>query len=156
MQEVCHFIVNIHLHWETIKLTLLSTPGGTTGCVVAARLAEADPGLSILVIEAGANNDLPEVSVPALFLANLMPTSTANMFYQTNKEKQLGDRELIVPSGGILGGGSSTNLMMYSRAQRSDYDSWGIPGWSAEEMIPYLKKVILSTVFTSYIWLCFF
>lgn len=124
--------------------------------MVAARLAEADPGLSILVIEAGANNDLPEVSVPALFLANLMPTSTANMFYQTNKEKQLGDRELIVPSGGILGGGSSTNLMMYSRAQRSDYDSWGIPGWSAEEMIPYLKKVILSTVFTSYIWLCFF
>jgi choline dehydrogenase-like flavoprotein len=46
-----------------------------------------------------------------------------------------------VPAGGVLGGGSSINLMMYSRAQRSDWDAWQTPGWSADEMIPYLKKV---------------
>lgn len=74
-----------------------------------------------------------------------MPTSTTNILYKTNKEKQLGDRELIVPSGGVLGGGSSTNLMMYSRAQRSDFDSWQMPGWSAEEMLPYLRKVFFSS-----------
>ncbi|EED11964.1 glucose dehydrogenase, putative [Talaromyces stipitatus ATCC 10500] len=123
------------------EVDVIIAGGGTTGCVVAARLAEADPALSILVIEGGANNDIPLVSVPALFLANLMPTSTTNILYKTNKEKQLGDRELIVPSGGVLGGGSSTNLMMYSRAQRSDFDSWQMPGWSAEEMLPYLRKL---------------
>lgn len=32
-------------------------------------------------------------------------------------------------------------MMMYARAQRSDFDDWNTPGWSAEDMIPYLKKV---------------
>jgi alcohol oxidase len=31
--------------------------------------------------------------------------------------------------------------MMYARAQRSDFDSWNVPGWSAKDMIPYLQKV---------------
>jgi len=33
-------------------------------------------------------------------------------------------------------------MMMYSRAQRSDWDAWNMPGWSADEMLPYLRKVI--------------
>jgi alcohol oxidase len=96
-----------------------------------------------LVIEGGTNNDMPTIALPALFLTHLMPTSKTNIFYKANKEKQLANRELIVPSGGVLGGGSSTNLMMYSRAQRSDFDSWKVPGWSADEMLPYLKRVFL-------------
>lgn len=116
--------------------------GGTAGCVVAGRLAEADPGLSILVIEQGPSNlEVPTIVHPALFLSALMPTSNATLFYQGKKESQLGDRELVVPSGGTLGGGSSINIMMYSRAQRSDFDAWNVPGWSTEDMIPYLKKV---------------
>ena len=116
--------------------------GGTAGCVVAGRLTEADPNLSILVIEGGPNNlDVPTIVHPALMMSALMPTSTATLFYQGVKESQLNDRELIVPSGGTLGGGSSINLMVYSRAQRSDFDAWKVPGWSADDMIPYLKKV---------------
>jgi choline dehydrogenase-like flavoprotein len=124
-----------------IEITHIYCPGGTAGCVVAARLAEADPSLSILIIEGGPNNDIPSISVPVLFLSHLMPTGKTNIFYAANKEKQLGDREIFVPSGGVLGGGSSTNLMMYSRAQRSDFDAWNTPGWSAEDMLPYLRKV---------------
>lgn len=109
---------------------------------MAGRLAEADPGLSILVIEGGPNNfDVPTIVHPALFLSALMPTSKATLFYKGNPEKQLDGRELIVPSGGTLGGGSSINLMMYSRAQRPDFDSWNSPGWTTNEMLPYLKKV---------------
>jgi alcohol oxidase len=70
-----------------------------------------------------------------------MPTSNVTLFYESNAEKQLSNRSLVVPSGGTLGGGSSINLMMYSRAQRSDFDSWKVPGWSADDMIPYLRKV---------------
>jgi choline dehydrogenase-like flavoprotein len=94
-----------------------------------------------LVIEGGSNNDSPTIRFPALFQANLMPGSKSAVFYQANQEKQLGGRQLTVPSGGVLGGGSSINLMMYTRAQRSDFDSWNVPGWSADEMLPYLKKV---------------
>ncbi|KAH7128217.1 GMC oxidoreductase-domain-containing protein, partial [Dendryphion nanum] len=74
-------------------------------------------------------------------LSALMPNSQKTLFYKSNKEKQLDGREIIVPSGGTLGGGSSINLMMYSRGQRCDFDSWKTPGWSADEMLPYLKKM---------------
>ncbi|KAG6363359.1 hypothetical protein INS49_008456 [Diaporthe citri] len=115
--------------------------GGTAGCVVASRLADADPGLSILAIEGGPNSDLPTVEIPASFLAHLSPESKTNRFYLTKKSPEVADRSLIIPTGGFLGGGSSTNFMMYSRAQRSDWGSWNTPGWSADEMLPFLKKL---------------
>lgn len=78
---------------------------------------------------------------PLLFPTALLPTSTATLFYKGNTEPQLDNREMIVPAGGVLGGGSTINMMMYSRAQRQDWDTWATPGWTAEEMIPFLKKV---------------
>ena len=43
--------------------------------------------------------------------------------------------------GGILGGGSSINFMMYTRAQGIDFDSWETEGWAAKDMIPLCKKL---------------
>jgi choline dehydrogenase-like flavoprotein len=43
--------------------------------------------------------------------------------------------------GGFLGGGSSINMMMYTRAQGSDYDSWRTPGWTSKDMIPLCNKL---------------
>lgn len=97
----------------------------------------------MLLIEGGPNNKTPTIEHPAFFTANLAPDSPNSLFYTTNKSPAVGNRELVVPAGGVLGGGSSTNLMMYSRAQRSDFDSWQTPGWSADDMLPYLRKVIL-------------
>lgn len=116
--------------------------GGTAACVVASRLTEADPSLIILVVEGGQDNKHnPTVYHPMLFVAALDPASTTTLFYKAKAESQLANRELIVPSGGVLGGGSSINMMMYSRAQRHDWDSWEVPEWSTDEMIPFLKKV---------------
>jgi len=36
---------------------------------------------------------------------------------------------------------TSINKRSYTRAQRSDYDAWDTPGWSANELWPFLKKV---------------
>ncbi|KAI0472730.1 putative alcohol oxidase [Xylariaceae sp. FL0804] len=115
--------------------------GGTSACVVAARLADADPTLSILMVEGGSDNKSPLIEHPAFFLAHLAPDSKTNQFYMTKPSAAIADRMLVLPTGNVLGGGSSTNMMMYSRAQRSDWDSWDTPGWSADEMIPYLKKL---------------
>jgi alcohol oxidase len=94
------------------------------------------------VIEGGANNkDVGSIVHPVFYLQNLLPTTKTALFYKANKAKQLADRDLIVPSGGTLGGGSSINFMMYTRAQRSDFDSWKTEGWGADEMLPFLKKV---------------
>lgn len=86
---------------------LSSTTGGLAGCVVAGRLAEADPNLSILVVEQGPNNyEAPEVVHPALYPRNLFPQSKYTLFWQGNEAPQLAGRKPIVPSGGTLGGGS--------------------------------------------------
>ncbi|RMZ73480.1 alcohol oxidase [Pyrenophora seminiperda CCB06] len=124
------------------EVDIIIAGGGTAGCIIAGRLAEEDPSLSILVIEGGANNkDVAHIVNPVFYLQNLLPTTKTALFYKANKSKHLADRESIVPSGGTLGGGSSINFMMYTRAQRSDFDSWNTPGWTADEMWPFLKKL---------------
>ncbi|KAK7943947.1 uncharacterized protein PG986_013060 [Apiospora aurea] len=80
------------------------------------------------------------VEYPAFFLSHLAPDSKTNNFYMTKKAPDAGDRMLLVATGGVLGGGSSTNMMTYSRPQGSDWDSWNAPGWSANDIVPYLKK----------------
>lgn len=115
---------------------------------MASRLAEADRNLSILVIEQGPNSyGMPEVVHPALYPRNLFPSSKITLFWQTKKSPQLAGRSPIVPSGGTLGGGSAMNWMVYTRAQRSDFDSWKTPGWSADEMLPFLNKVCLLSLY---------
>ncbi|RDA90935.1 hypothetical protein CP533_5358, partial [Ophiocordyceps camponoti-saundersi (nom. inval.)] len=126
---------------EIDEVDVIIAGGGTAGCVVAARLADADPGLTILAVEAGPNNDMSTIRFPACFLAHLAPDSKTNRFLLTKPAPSVANRPLVMATGSVLGGGSSTNMMMYSRAQRSDWDSWDTPGWSAEEMIPFLKKL---------------
>lgn len=84
---------------------------------------------------------MQNIEHPAFFLDHQLPTSKTTLFYKGNKSAKLADREVYVPSGGCLGGGSSINFMMYTRAQRSDFDSWKTPGWSADELLPYMRKV---------------
>jgi hypothetical protein len=40
-----------------------------------------------------------------------------------------------------LGGGSSINFLMYTRASASDYDDFKTPGWTTKELLPLMKKV---------------
>ncbi|KAH8908539.1 GMC oxidoreductase [Coniochaeta sp. PMI_546] len=125
-----------------LEVDVIIAGGGTAGCVVAGRLAEADPTLSILVIEGGQDNyDNPSVVHPTLFLDHLAPTSKTTIFYPTTEQPQLAGRNPVVPAGGVLGGGSSINFAMYTRAQREDYDAWNTPGWSADELLPFFKKL---------------
>lgn len=115
--------------------------------MLTSRLAQADPSLSILLIEQGKDNHhVPKVIHPGLFPENLEPDSDSAIFWQGNKSPELAGRAPIVPSGGILGGGSSINWMVFTRGQRSDYDSWNMKGWSAEDVLPFLKKVCMASV----------
>lgn len=121
--------------------TKLST-GGTSGCIVASRIASAEPNLCVLVVECGPDNyDDPGIVHPGLFFGHFMPKSKTTLFYASKPSSHMNGRAPVVPSGGVLGGGSSINMCMYSRPQRSDFDDWNAPGWTAEGMLPFLKKV---------------
>ena len=123
---------------------LTDSSGGTAACVLASRLSDADPSLSILVIEAGSNNHGdPTIVTPLLFLFHGAPGSKTMTLHKGKKSEFLSNRELVVPVAHILGGGSSVNFLVYSRAQQSDYDSWHARGWSSGELLPYMKKVTI-------------
>lgn len=76
-------------------------------------MAEADPSLAVLLIEGGENNDDKDnVKYPALFTQHLAPGSKTAIFYPGKKSDSVAGREVVVPAGGILGGGSSINVML--------------------------------------------
>jgi choline dehydrogenase-like flavoprotein len=95
------------------EVDIIIAGGGSAGCIVAGRLAAADPTLHVLLVECGKNNyDLPSVVHPALGPQNLVLDNKMAIFYKGVREEQLAGREMVVPSGGVLGGGSSINAML--------------------------------------------
>lgn len=92
---------------------MLCIAGGTTACLVAGRLADGDPTLKILVIEAGPHTEdnLAHIQ-PARYLTHLRLDSATVSFVVANPEKELGGRQTIVPCGACVGGGSSVNCKL--------------------------------------------
>ena len=123
-------------------MALSTLKGGSAGCVVASRLSSADPDLSVLVIEGGHDNyQDPLIVHLGLFVAHFVPGGRSVTFYQGNASKHLDGRAPAVSAGSVLGGSSSINMGAYNRPARSDYDAWDTPGWSADELLPFIKKV---------------
>ncbi|KAJ7031361.1 GMC oxidoreductase-domain-containing protein [Mycena alexandri] len=118
--------------------------GGTTACVVAGRLAAADPSLKILIIEAGKHTkDISTHTQPARYFTNLTTGGDTFTFHVAKPSESLGNRPCIIPSGKGVGGGSCVNFMMYTRASPSDYDDWenfDNPGWGSKDLIPLSNK----------------
>jgi len=114
---------------------------GSAGGVVAARLSE-DPSVSVLLLEAGPEDDDDMIHLPAGFSA-LFKTKW-DWGYQTTPQKQLGGRRADWPRMKGLGGCSSMNAMIYIRGNRADYDEWrdayGAKGWGYDDVLPYFVK----------------
>jgi len=110
---------------------------GSAGCVLANRLS-ADPGVTVALVEAGGKDDKLTVRMPAGFV-NLFKTEDDWNFTTTGQEHLQG-RELYWPRGRMLGGSSSMNAQMWVRGHQRDYDQWGVPGWSYDEVLPYFRR----------------
>src|SRR5215470_5338957 len=84
--------------------------GGAAGYVLAARLSQ-DPACRVLLLEAGPELESAAVSTPgdALQLAH----SDAVYSDLTVPQAALGGREISLPTGRGLGGGSSMNTMTW-------------------------------------------
>lgn len=113
--------------------------GGSGGNVVAARLVEA--GNSVLVLEAGRSDRHPFIHAPAgLFM--LRDTGHATC-HATVPQAHANGRVMYIPTGSVLGGGSSVNGMIYMRGEPQDYDEWrdgGATGWGWADVLPFFRK----------------
>ena len=115
---------------------------GTAGCVLANRLS-ADPGVSVLLLEAGGQDDWVWIHIPVGYLYCIGSPRT-DWCYRTEAEAGLNGRAINYPRGRVLGGSSSINAMLYLRGQARDYDEWaqltGDPGWAWRNVLPVFMQ----------------
>ncbi|XP_064459366.1 uncharacterized protein LOC135369777 [Ornithodoros turicata] len=118
--------------------------GGSAGSVLANRLS-ANPGVRVLLIEAGAGPSAA-IEVPSLFGAH--NTCPHDWNYRTVPQKNaclgLDEQRSRWTRGKVLGGSSAINAMVFVRGNKRDYDQWaenGATGWSYKDVLPYFKSI---------------
>ena len=109
---------------------------GSSGAVVARRLAE-NLDVSVLLIEAGGCDNVPEVEMAAAWPHNL--GSALDWGFTALPNPHLNGRAIPMSMGKVLGGGSSINVMLWARGRRSDWDYFaaeaGDPAWSYDSVL---------------------
>ena len=114
---------------------------GSAGAVVANRLS-ANPGNSVLLLEAGPA-DYRWTRIP-VGSARMIINPAVNWLYSSEPEANTNGRRVPVPRGRMLGGSSALNGMAFVRGQAQDFDSWaqmGNQGWSYEDVLPFFKRM---------------
>ena len=127
---------------SSIEFDYVIIGAGSAGCVLANRLS-ADPGLRVLLVEAGGSDDRFLIKMPLGFLRALFDPALS-WGYTSEPEPTLGGRSLWLPRGKVLGGSSSINGMFFMRGHSGDFDAWaahGCAGWSYADVLPYFKRM---------------
>ncbi len=110
---------------------------GSSGCVAAARLAEAG---SVLLLEAGE----PAANHPETLSADGFKDAFANdaLMWQRMSIPQAdcGKRRLYLGSGRGMGGSGAVNGMVYTRGDRRDFRHWPA-GWQWDDLQPAFESV---------------
>jgi choline dehydrogenase len=114
--------------------------GGTAGCVIATRLSQ-NPGLRVLLLEAGAAVTSAAMSDPVGWLR--LAGTSVDWAYETVPQRGADNAVIPWPRGKVLGGSSGINGMMHIRGDRSSYDAWesmGAAGWNYDALLPFFKR----------------
>src|ERR1700710_1880242 len=119
--------------------------GGWAGCVLANRLS-ADPGTTVLVLEAGRSDFRID---PFIHMPAALPFPIGSRFYdwkyETEPEPEMNGRRIYHARGKVLGGSSSINGMIFQRGNPLDYERWGAdPGmssWDYAHCLPYFNRM---------------
>ena len=115
---------------------------GTSGCVLAGRLAERTD-LRVLLIEAGGDDRVAEVSDSRVWMSNI--DSPRDWGFRAAPSPFLNGRTPPLPMGKVLGGGSSINGLIWARGHRQDFEHWaeitGDPGWNYDSAVALYKEL---------------
>ncbi|MBB5161512.1 GMC family oxidoreductase [Mycobacterium sp. AZCC_0083] len=113
--------------------------GGSSGSVVAARLAEG--GADVLLLEAGGSDRRIDVRIPA---AVGIAYQKVNWKYPAEPDPSRTGGPEAWMAGKVMGGGGSINSCVFVRGNRADYDGWakqGCAGWDYDSVLPSFKRM---------------
>src|SRR5712671_4520493 len=115
---------------------------GSSGSVVARRLAE-NAKVSVLLLEAGGSDDMPSVMEAGQWPLNL--GSERDWAFVAQPNPNLNGRSIPLNMGKVLGGGSSINIMAWSRGHKNDWDFFAAeardPAWSHESVLQIYRRI---------------
>ena len=115
---------------------------GSSGSVVARRLAE-NPDVSVLLLEAGGSDDVPNVVDASQWFTNL--GTERDWAFQAQPNPALNGRAIPMSMGKVLGGGSSINVMAWARGHKNDWDFFaaevGDAAWSYEAALTIYRRI---------------
>src|SRR6516164_6304756 len=115
---------------------------GSSGSVVARRLAE-NPAVSVLLLEAGGDDDVPSVTDARQWTTNI--GSERYWQFKAEPSRWVNGRALPLGMGKVLGGGSSINAMVWARGHKSDWDFFasetGDPAWGYESVLDIYRRI---------------
>jgi choline dehydrogenase len=115
---------------------------GSSGSVVARRLAE-NPNVSVLLLEAGDQDDLPGIVDPQKWFTNL--GSERDWGFQAQPNSALNGRAIPMSMGKVLGGGSSINVLHWVHGHKNDWnyfaDEAGDAAWNYESVLRLYRRI---------------
>jgi choline dehydrogenase len=115
---------------------------GSSGSVVARRLTE-NASVTVLLLEAGGEDDVPGVIEANQWPLNL--GSERDWSFQAQPNSHLNGRSIPLPMGKVLGGGSSINAMAWARGHKVDWDFFaseaGDAAWNYESGLEIYRRI---------------
>src|SRR5215470_1971947 len=115
---------------------------GSSGSVVARRLAE-NPKVTVLLLEAGGEDDVPTVTEAGQWVKNL--GTERDWQFTAEPNPCLNGRAIPLGMGKVLGGGSSINAMVWARGHKSDWGFFaseaGDQAWGYESALDIYRRV---------------
>lgn len=118
---------------------------GSSGCVLAKRLAES--GASVILLEAGGPDRSYLIRKPGMIaIFHNVPDLKKRLdwgYYSAPQHHAL-DRKIPQVRGRVVGGSGSINGMLFVRGNRKNYDDWaaaGCEGWSFADVLASFKKM---------------
>jgi choline dehydrogenase len=146
--ETVNFNERVHVNQQKLaadvkpRYDFIVCGSGSSGSVVARRLAE-NADVSVLLLEAGGTDEVPSVMEANQWPMNI--GSERDWSFQGQPNPRVNGRSIPFSMGKALGGGSSINVMVWSRGHKDDWDFFaseaGDPAWSYESVLKIYRRI---------------